>query len=97
MGCSWLYTQQDQEQGKTAAAQKAATTSAAESKETDIERKKREADELLKGIIPDDVIDGTAGLFAVCFYSGTPLMRHGWADTCELLDFLVFSYKDEKL
>ncbi|XP_073236075.1 cytoplasmic dynein 1 intermediate chain 2-like isoform X1 [Porites lutea] len=51
---------QDQEQGKTAAAQKAATTSAAESKETDIERKKREADELLKGIIPDDVIDGTA-------------------------------------
>ncbi|KAJ7375354.1 hypothetical protein OS493_002105 [Desmophyllum pertusum] len=30
------------------------------SKETDIERKKTEADELLKGIIPDDVIDGTA-------------------------------------
>ena len=80
MGCSWLYTQQDQEQGKTAAAQKVATTSAAESKETDIERKKREADELLKGIIPDDVIDGTAGLFAVCFYSGTLLMqpRLGW-------------------
>ena len=80
MWCTWLYTQQDQEQGKTAAAQKAATTSAAESKETDIERKKREADELLKGIIPDDVIDGTAGLFAVCFYSETPLMRPrlGW-------------------
>ena len=38
-----------------------------ESKETDIERKKREADELLKGIIPDDVIDGTAGLH--CFFS----------------------------
>lgn len=28
--------------------------------ETDIERKKREADELLKGLIPDDVIDGSA-------------------------------------
>ena len=76
----YMYIQQDQEQGKTAAAQKAATTSAAESKETDIERKKREADELLKGIIPDDVIDGTAGLFTVCFYSGTLLMRPrlGW-------------------
>lgn len=30
--------------------------------ESDIERKKREADELLKGIIPDDVIDGSAGI-----------------------------------
>lgn len=50
----------DQEQSKSAAAQKAAATAATESKETDIERKKREADELLKGIIPDDVIDGTA-------------------------------------
>ena len=33
--------------------------------ETDIERKKREADELLKGLIPDDVIDGSAGI--ICF------------------------------
>lgn len=48
---------QEQEQSKTAAAQKAA---AADTKESDIERKKREADELLKGIIPDDVIDGTS-------------------------------------
>lgn len=62
--------QQEQEQSKTAAAPKggaSATSASTESKETDIERKKREADELLKGIIPDDVIDGTAGLH--CFFS----------------------------
>ena len=62
--------QQEQEQIKTAAAPKggaSATSASTESKETDIERKKREADELLKGIIPDDVIDGTAGLH--CFFS----------------------------
>lgn len=53
----------EQEQSKTAAAPKggaSATSASTEPKETDIERKKREADELLKGIIPDDVIDGTA-------------------------------------
>ena len=61
-----LDLQQDQELSKTPSAPKTATgaaSSATESKETDIQRKKREADELLKGIIPDDVIDGTAGLF----------------------------------
>lgn len=60
--------QQDLEHSKVAATPKTGTSAAAsatESKETDIERKKREADELLKGIMPDDVIDGTAG----CFYT----------------------------
>lgn len=61
---SYLDLQQDLEHSKVAVAPKTSTTAAAsatESKETDIERKKREADELLKGIMPDDVIDGSAG------------------------------------
>ncbi|XP_032222152.2 cytoplasmic dynein 1 intermediate chain 2 [Nematostella vectensis] len=47
---------QEQDSAKTAA--KAAAASSAKV-ESDIDRKKREADELLKGILPDDVIDGT--------------------------------------
>ena len=50
------------QQDQTAAAQKAAAAATKDVKESEIERKKREADELIKGIIPDDVIDGTAGL-----------------------------------
>lgn len=75
MGELWVLTgstkipshidfQQDLEHSKVAATPKtsaSAAASATESKETDIERKKREADELLKGIMPDDVIDGSAG------------------------------------
>jgi len=61
--------QQDLEHSKVAATPKTSTSAAAtatESKETDIERKKREADELLKGIMPDDVIDGSAGYLYTC-------------------------------
>ena len=61
-----LDFQQDLEHSKVAATPKTSTATAAaatESKETDIERKKREADELLKGIMPDDVIDGSAGYY----------------------------------
>ena len=66
---SYLDLEQDLEHSKVAVAPKTSTSAAAsatESKESDIERKKREADELLKGIMPDDVIDGSAGYFYSC-------------------------------
>lgn len=44
------------------AKQAASTTS---SLETETQRKQRETDELLKGILPDDVIDGSAGTAAI--------------------------------
>lgn len=70
---SCLDLEQDLEHSKVAVAPKtgtgAAAAAAAESKETDIERKKREADELLKGIMPDDVIDGSAGYLNILVIS----------------------------
>lgn len=69
---SCLDLEQDLEHSKVAVAPKTGTgaaAAAAESKETDIERKKREADELLKGIMPDDVIDGSAGYLNILVVS----------------------------
>ena len=63
--------QQEQDASRQAATKGAAT--ATDSTESDLDRRKREADELLKGIIPDDVISGTAGMLHFVSQEGVSL------------------------